>query len=155
VTTSVMGDVSFEPNETFQVVISGVIGASPATVSGTGTILNDDPSCGTPGATRISAIQGNGLASGMTGATVVAEGVVVGNYQGSSKLRGFYLQEEDSDQDGSPETSEGIFVFDNAFGVNVSVGQRVRVQGTVTEFSNLTEINNVTLVEVCGSALPV
>jgi urease beta subunit len=43
VTVPVLGDTTYEPNETFTVNLSGAAGASIAGGSGTGTILNDDP----------------------------------------------------------------------------------------------------------------
>ncbi len=58
------------------------------------------------------------------------EGIVVGAFQGSAKLGGFYLQEDVATWDNDPTTSEGIFVFVNA-GPQVQVGDRVRVQGRV------------------------
>ncbi|MCA9445220.1 MAG: hypothetical protein KC964_30810, partial [Candidatus Omnitrophica bacterium] len=104
-------------------------------------------------ATLIHDIQGNGSTSLMEGTTgVVIEGIVVGDYQdNTTRLGGFFIQEEDEDADADPMTSEGIFVFDGSFGVDVSVGDKVRVQGDVTEFQGLTELNNVTLVSICGS----
>jgi len=103
-------------------------------------------------ATAIHDIQGPGLTSPMDGtAGVVIEGVVVGDFQGSpTGLGGFFVQEEGGDQDGDSLTSEGIFVFDGSFGVDVSVGDVVRVQGDVDEFADLTELTNVTNVAVCG-----
>jgi predicted extracellular nuclease len=145
----VIGDTTPEPDETFQVVLTGITNATPTTVTGTGTILNDDL-CGAP-ASLISTIQGTGSASGMVGSSVNIEGIVVGAFQGSSKLNGFFVQEEDSDADANPLTSEGIFVFDGGFGVPVNPGDKVHVRGKVAEFSNLTEINNVTKVAVCSS----
>lgn len=106
--------------------------------------------CGTP-ATAIHVIQGNGAASPSSGATVTIEGVVVGDFQGASGLRGFFVQEEDGDVDADPETSEGVFVYDNAGAVNVNLGDVVRVTAQVTEYFELTELNNVTNVIVCGS----
>jgi predicted extracellular nuclease len=91
--------------------------------------------CGTA-ATPIHAIQGSGAASPMTGQTVDVEGIVVGAFQGTSKLRGFYLQEPDATWDSDPTTSEGIFVFDNNTGIAVSMGDRVRIRGTVSEFTS-------------------
>src|SRR5262245_13069008 len=102
-----------------------------------------------PGTTPISAIQGRGLSSGMINSTVVVEGIVVGDFQGSQQLRGFFVQEEDGDRDALPETSEGLFVFFS--GADVARGDRVRVQGVVTEFSQLTELTNVTKVEFCDA----
>jgi len=107
--------------------------------------------CGDP-ATPIHDVQGDGLSSPIAGMPgIIIEGVVVGDFQGSDQLEGFFLQEEDSEADADPLTSEGIFVFDGGFGTDVSVGDVVRVQGTVTEYFDLTEINNVNNVEVCGS----
>jgi uncharacterized protein len=106
--------------------------------------------CGEP-ATRVHAVQGSGLASTMVGSTVTLEGVVVGDYQRQpSEFGGFYLQEESADADGDVLTSEGIFVFDNGFGVDVSPGEVVRVRGTVTEFFSLTEVTSVNAVLVCS-----
>src|SRR5262249_40889143 len=97
------------------------------------------------------------------GQTVQAEGIVVGSFQDSAHLKGFYLQEPDSTWDSDPLTSEGIFVFDNLFGTAVNIGDRVRVHGTVAEFSSSgsflgstvaraqTEISTVTGVLVCST----
>ena len=63
------------------------------------------------GLTFIHDVQGNGAATPIPGATVAVEGVVVGDFQGSGQLQGFFLQEEDADADADPNTSEGIFVF--------------------------------------------
>lgn len=116
--------------------------------------------CGTP-ATLINAIQGNGAASGMVGSVVEIEGVVVGDFQGNTgngDLGGFFVQEEDADADADPTTSEGIFVFDDILGFDVSVGDIVRVEGTVAEFNGLTELMPVTNVTLCdtltGTATP-
>ncbi len=62
----------------------------------------------------------------------------------------FFVQEEDTDADGLPETSEGIFV--NAPGsIDVQVGDKVRVSGTVQEYYENTQIGSVTEVFICGS----
>ena len=107
--------------------------------------------------TPIFELQGTGAASPHAGVTdVVVEAVVVGDFQGSDSLRGFYLQDSDADKDADPRTSNGIFVFDDgAFG-DVDVGDVVRVQGKVTEFFHLTELTNVTRLAICssGNALP-
>ncbi len=118
-------------------------------------------SCGAP-ATLISAIQGNGAASGMVGSIVELEGVVVGDFQGitaNGDLAGFFVQEEDADADLDAASSEGIFVFDDILGVDVNPGDVVRVEGTVAEFNGLTELMPVTNVTLCsglsGTATPV
>ena len=118
--------------------------------------VNSDEDIEQPDAlTRIHAIQGDGEASPLVGQTVTIEGVVVGDFQEDdgdaldSDLDGFYVQEEGSEQDADPATSEGIFVFaPNA--PDVTAGNVVRVTGEVVEFSELTELTNVSLVEVVG-----
>ena len=106
--------------------------------------------CSNP-ATLIHDVQGPGDVSPLNGATgVVIEGVVVGDFQDTStQLGGFFLQEEDDQHDDNSQTSEGIFVFDDGFGVDVNMGQVVRVQGDVTEFFSLTEVTNVSNVAIC------
>ncbi len=52
-------------------------------------------------------------------------------------------------------TSEGIFVHDDDFGVDVVAGDIVRVQGTVDEYYDLTEIAVVDHVIVCSSGASV
>lgn len=113
-------------------------------------------SCG-DAATLIHTIQGSDASSPLRGASgVVIEGVVVGDFQDtSSELGGFFVQEEDDQADANPATSEGIFVFDNGSGFDVAEGDVVRVQGSVTEFFELTELTNIDAVAVCGSGASV
>jgi hypothetical protein len=82
-------------------------------------------------------------------AGVIIEGVVVGDFQATDELRGYFLQEEDFDADADPQTSDGIFVFDNGFGPDVEKGVVVRVQGTVAENFGQTEIRNINNMEDC------
>ncbi len=108
-------------------------------------------SCGSP-ATLIHTIQGSGSVSPEVGNTHSVEGVVVGDFQTSNYLNGFFIQEEDSDKDNDPTTSEGIFVYDGASpSVDVHIGDIVRVDGTVNEFYDLTELSSVSNVEICSS----
>jgi predicted extracellular nuclease len=100
-------------------------------------------------------IQGNGDSSPYDGQVVVVEGVVTGDFQEGdadeqSNLRGFYVQEEDADADADPSTSEGIYVFDGSSPLDVSVGDRVRVTGTATEFFGETQIS-ASGVEIIGT----
>jgi predicted extracellular nuclease len=104
-------------------------------------------------ATMIWEVQGSGTASPLVGQSHVVEGVVVGDFQGAGQLGGYFLQEEDAQADGAPATSDGIFIFDT--GLEVSVDEVVRVQGTVTEFFGLTEINNVSQAAVCSTGTTV
>ncbi|MGZ8190400.1 MAG: ExeM/NucH family extracellular endonuclease [Methylococcaceae bacterium] len=150
---SVNGETTLEPNETFFVNVINVTGANLVDGNGIGTIINDDNGCGDP-ATKISAVQGSGTSTSLnnqTGTTI--EGIVVGDYQGTSSnsLRGFFVQEEDADADDNPATSEGIFVFEGSTTLaNVSVGDRVRVTGTPTEFFNMTQLGTLYSVHVCA-----
>src|SRR6185503_17438648 len=58
-------------------------------------------------------VQGNGAATPIPGSTVTIEGVVTGDFQpvtNDNRLSGFFVQEETTDMDADPLTSEGIFV---------------------------------------------
>jgi predicted extracellular nuclease len=123
----------------------------------------DIGACADP-ADLIHAVQGSGAQSPLAGTQAIVEGIVVGDFQYGSgtdtgDLGGFFLQEEDTQADVDPLTSEAIFVFDPN-GTEVQVGDQVRVGGTVTEFgssgSNMTELTNVIGLEVCasGATLP-
>ena len=151
ITLQVAGDTDAEPDETFTVTLSNPTNdATITTATADGTIQNDD---GVP-LTLISDIQGSGAASPLDGQTVTIEAIVVGDFQDGDadtqrNLRGFYLQEEDSDADSNDQTSEGIFVFENGnFITDVNVGDRVRVTGTVDEFFGETQIDTVTDVTI-------
>jgi uncharacterized protein len=108
-------------------------------------------------ATFIHEVQGAGGSSPLEGETVVVEGIVVGDFQNNGMpdngdLNGFHVQEEDSDADVDPATSEGIFVY--APGADdVALGDQVRVLGPVSEFNGLTEITLAEMV-VCSQANP-
>jgi predicted extracellular nuclease len=105
--------------------------------------------CGDP-ATLISTIQGTGASSPLAEREpLVIEGVVVGDFQKSS-FNGFYVEEEDAQQDSDPNTSEGIYVYQGLSEVDVSVGDVVRVKGTVFEFEALTELTGPIEVQVCS-----
>ncbi|MEP4546929.1 MAG: ExeM/NucH family extracellular endonuclease [Saccharospirillum sp.] len=119
-----------------------------------GTGDDDDPDdpvlaqCGDP-MTLISAVQGSGDESSLLGQSVSVEAIVVGDYQAGNQLSGFFLQEEDADQDGDASTSEGLFVFYS--GTDVAVGDRVVVNGSVDEYFGLTQINDVDGISICAS----
>jgi len=105
--------------------------------------------------TKIHQIQGNASTqqtsttrddiSPLTGQTVTIEGVVVADFQLTSQLRGFFIQEETADEDGDGTTSEGIFVFTgNNAPLDVQEGQIVRVTGNVSEFFGMTQVSATT-----------
>ncbi len=97
-----------------------------------------------PQATLISDVQGNGDSSPLEGQRVTVEGIVTGDFQdddgdADNNLGGFYLQAEIGD--GDPSTSDGVFIFDgNSSTIDVAVGDRVEVDGTVAEFFGETQI---------------
>ncbi|EOG5622224.1 SpnA family nuclease [Pseudomonas aeruginosa] len=104
----------------------------------------------------IHEVQGAGAESPLVNQRVAIEGVVVGDFQNASELKGFYVQQEDATVDGDPATSEGIFVYDGGNGSDVKLGDRVRVTGQVREFNGLTELVGPLQVSVLASgvALP-
>ncbi len=107
---------------------------------------NPISNCGSA-STRISAIQGSGSASPLVGSSLSVEAVVVASFQSAKQIGGFFLQEPDNLADNDPATSEGIYV---ASATPVAVGDKVRVNGTVAETFNLTQIAP-TSVTVCAS----
>ncbi|TXI50964.1 MAG: nuclease, partial [Lysobacter sp.] len=124
---TVNGDTASEPDETFFVNIVSATGANIADGQGLGTIQNDDVSV-----VQIHDIQGNGLLSPLNGAVVTTEGIVTAQKFNN----GFFLQAADANVDADPNTSEGIFVFTStAPPATAAVGNRVRVTGTVSEFT--------------------
>lgn len=100
--------------------------------------------------TPIYNIQGSGAASQFVGDTVLTKGVVVGDFQGSTGLNGFYIQ--DATGDGNSSTSDGIFVF-APNSLNVNIGDAVQLTGTISEFGNQTQIGNLSDLSVVGSGV--
>ena len=113
--------------------------------------------CGDPITHFIYEIQGDGLVSPLVGAEVAIEAIVVGDFQNnaqpdSGNLNGFYLQEEDFEIDGDPATSDGIFVYAPG-GMDVSVGDKVRVRGAVSEFSTTSGGVTSLMTEITASQI--
>lgn len=134
-------------------------GAYPGTVSFTGGGLSTPPTVNLSGSvttiSRIHDVQGNGDTSPILGAQTTIEGIVTRTFTGSSRLNGFFVQEEDADVDADPATSEGIFVFDPSGLFSGNAGDKVRVTGTVAEFasgsSSLTQLTSLTSVQNLGA----
>jgi len=109
------------------------------------------PPSNNPIVTALHDVQGNGAVSPMNGQNVTVRGIVTGDFQdgdanAQNNLRGFYLQEENADGDSS--TSDGVFIFDGSTpAVDVNIGDRVTVDGTVNEYFGETQIS-ATRVEV-------
>ncbi len=96
------------------------------------------------GLTPISQIQGAGPASSYTGQVVATQGIVTADFQGTNELGGFFIQ--DPVGDSNPLTSEGIFIYNTSFPVNV--GDLVTLSGTVEEYFNKTRIKSLTSLTV-------
>ncbi|MET0029707.1 MAG: ExeM/NucH family extracellular endonuclease [Candidatus Thiodiazotropha sp.] len=92
--------------------------------------------------TAIFNVQGSGMASPLAGSVVSIEGIVTGDFQNNASidngdLNGFHVQ--DALGDGDPATSDGIFVYAPG-GMDVSVGDAVRIRGAISEYNGMTEI---------------
>ena len=97
--------------------------------------------CGDP-FTPIYEVQGATDASPFVGVEVSVEGIVVGDFQNNTSpdngnLSGFHIQ--DPLGDGDPLTSDGVFIYAPG-GMDIAVGDAVRVRGNVSEYNGMTEI---------------
>ena len=98
-------------------------------------------------------IQGSDRNSPFVGQTVIIEGIVTGDFQTGDadetrNLAGFYVQ--DRLGDGNAATSDGIFVSEAAFDVDVKITDKVRVTGVVSEFFGETQLR-LNSVEILGN----
>ncbi|MFC7530576.1 ExeM/NucH family extracellular endonuclease [Actinoplanes sp. GCM10030250] len=109
----------------------------------------------------IAQVQGTGAATGLAGSTVTVEGVVTADHR-TGGYNGVYLQTAGSGGDrpvAAGTASDGIFVYLTANTANhpsVTVGDVIRVTGTVSEFNALTQITigAKTDVQLCASDKP-
>ncbi len=112
--------------------------------------------CGDP-FTPIYDVQGNSAASPLAGTEVAVEGIVTGDFQNNASpddgnLNGFHIQ--DPLGDGDPATSDGVFIYAPG-GMDVNVGDAVRVRGSVSEFNGMTEITAAQIWQCStGNSLP-
>ncbi|QIL21567.1 lamin tail domain-containing protein [Thermomonas sp. HDW16] len=130
-TVTVNGDTVAEVNQSFNVTLSNIVGATVGDASGLGTIQNDDGVIITP----INQIQGSGTASPFAGQELTTEGVVT-----LVRSNSFYIQSLAAPSgslpardDGNPATSDGILVF-NPLPSGMGVGDVVQVTGPVIEY---------------------
>jgi predicted extracellular nuclease len=144
---AVNGDTVTEADETFFVNIVSAVGANVADGQGLGTIVNDDVAV-----VPIAQIQGSGLTSPLVGTSVVTEGIVTAQKFNN----GFFLQTADAQADADPNTSEGIFVFtSSAPPATAAVGNRVRVTGTVAEFTPTSNPNQLSITQITAPVIAV
>ena len=104
---------------------------------------------------KIHDIQGTGSSVAIN-QVVNIDAIVTADYQESSQLRGFFVQEEDTDTDDNPLSSEGIFVNCQSCPVDVAVGDRVRVTGLAQDSNGMSEIRATFTgdIEIVSSANP-
>lgn len=98
----------------------------------------------------ISKIQGSGRESPYTiGSTVVTEGIVT-----ALTYSGFFLQTPDGQTDGDAASSEGIYIYSrNPVPSAAVVGNRVRVTGTVSEYTDSDNLNQLSVTELTGPSV--
>lgn len=139
-TLEIIEDTAIEPTERINLTISLISDTTYISNSGATLQVIDDDATGT---FPISAIQGDGFTSPFEGETVTVQGIVVGDFQGGDGegLGGFYVQEEEGDQDIDSTTAEGLWVF-QGFGevTPVELGDRVTVTAEVNERDGLTQL---------------
>ena len=107
--------------------------------------------CGDP-FIPIYGIQGDGWSSPFDGDMVVSEGIVTVDLQKSSQLSGFFIQ--DRKGDGDPATSDGLFVNHTDYwspSFNPSVGDLVRVLGTIDEQYGQTQMEWLEWAAICDT----
>ncbi|MEO6393996.1 MAG: hypothetical protein ABIP75_19235, partial [Pyrinomonadaceae bacterium] len=141
---TVNGDTTPEPNETFFVNVTAIVGANAGDVQGQGTINNDEFVV-----TAIHDIQGAGSTSPLVAQVVTTQGIVT-----ATKNNGFFMQAPDAQADANPATSEGIFVFTStAPPVAAAIGNSVAVTATVAEFIPAAAPNQPPVTELTGPAV--
>lgn len=126
----VRGDTRYEGDETVAIkaqILSGAVADDGSlALEGVGTILDDDLRV-----VPIAAVQGPGAVSPLRGEFVAVEGVVTALGED-----GFYLQSEEFESDGDPNTSQGLYVQTGNPPDPQWRGLRVRAAGTVAELSD-------------------
>ncbi|UFQ14932.1 MULTISPECIES: endonuclease/exonuclease/phosphatase family protein [Streptomyces] len=139
---------------------STVVSAATATALAAGLLAVSSPAASAD-EVRVHDIQGTTRLSPLAGQRVTdVRGIVTGVRGHGSK--GFWIQ--DTEADGDPATSEGVFVYTGSAALTVKPGDAVRVSGTVGEYvpggtksgnQSLTQITGPTVtVESSGNALP-
>lgn len=125
---------------------TGLLTAATLTIAAPPSVADT----GDPAERYIHEVQGSTDTSPLEGERVTVEGVVVDDQEGRSPhLGGIFVQEEDSDADTDPTTSEGVFVHTKGADT-ASAGDRVRVTGVVQERYGNTQLGDAG-VEVTGS----
>ncbi|MDI9319166.1 MAG: ExeM/NucH family extracellular endonuclease [Phycisphaerales bacterium] len=133
---SPINDALAEGMEFVRMSLSGASGAY-ATIDSVATLnIIDDEN------TLIHQIQGAGPTASK--GTYRIEGIVTGIFPLLSPS-GFYVQEEDSDADSDPKTSEAIFIASSAA---LSIGDKVNILGTTEESAAYPSFDQATITPI-------
>ena len=95
----------------------------------------------------IGTVQGTERRSPYVGESVTVIGTVAASFPGADGPQGFFLQ----NVDGDPATSDGILVRQRSE-PPVAAGSRVAVRGTVLERNEMTQIDRLEAIALCGYA---
>jgi uncharacterized protein len=129
-------DTIVEGNEDVTLALTAPRGYNLGIGTAKVTIVDND-NVGAAPITKIHDIQGSGSTYNTAfGGTRTIEGIVTRAFQGNTKLNGFYVEEENADWDADNATSEAIFVFDPTGIFTGNAGDKVRITGSVTEFTS-------------------
>lgn len=104
--------------------------------------------------TPIFEIQGGERRSSLVADVVTTQGVITGIFLGEASLSGFFIQ--DIVGDGNSKTADGLFINLNERSsladIKLVAGDLVRVSGKVLERNELTQLDRLEALEVCGYA---
>lgn len=114
--------------------------------------LAEDATCSVAGITP-SVVQGTAETSAFVGDTVTVIGVVTADFQESDALEAAFVR--DFLGDGNPASSDGLYLNLLAQFNDVATGELIAVTGTVSEEGDVTQLADVTDVEVCSAGYDV
>jgi 5'-nucleotidase len=117
--------------------------ASPSPTASSTPTPTTSPTTAPGEITPISAIQGTGDTSPLSGQTVTTRGVVTAAYP-TGGFNGFYIQTPGTGgaiDFGTHTASDAVFVYGADATKKVKVGDYVEITGAVSEFAGLTEIS--------------
>ncbi|QKQ74692.1 ExeM/NucH family extracellular endonuclease [Nostoc sp. TCL240-02] len=142
ITITPVDDLTVEGTETVTLTLNTTTDYTLGNATATVAIADNDVA-----PTLIHDIQGSGSTAALTG-TQTIEGIVTRAFLGSTKLNGFYVQEEDADADNNAATSEAIFVYDPNGKFTGNIGDKVRITGIAKEFTTTSGGNTSSLTEL-------
>ena len=95
----------------------------------------------------IPQIQGSGMTTTYAGQSVITTGIVTAKFIGAGKINGYFLQDETGD--GNPSTSDAIFVYSTTD--NVSVGDKIKLTATASEYNGRTQLSTISSKELIAT----